>query len=72
VVRDIQRKPELLREQSIKALAFAKSHTFDRTVSRRISHLKALDVRAAKTRTGNRIPNAIPEALKETAARGGV
>jgi len=72
VVRDIQRTPELLREQSVKALAFAKSHTFNRTVSRRISHLKALDVRAAKTRRGNRIPDAIPEALKETVARGGV
>lgn len=72
IVRDIQRTPELLREQSAKALAFAKSHTFDRTISRRINHLKALDVRATRVRTGNRIRDVYPEALKERVARGGM
>ena len=72
MVRDIQRTPKLLREQSAKALAFAKTHTFDRTVSRRISHLKTLDVRIARASKGERIPDVLPEALKERVARGGM
>ncbi len=72
IVRDIQRTPELLREQSVKALSFAKGHTFNRTVSRRMGHLRALDVRGAKTGRDNRIPDGLPGELKQSVARGGI
>ncbi len=41
-ILDIQRDPAGLRENSLRALNFAKRHAFNRTVSRRVEHLRML------------------------------
>jgi glycosyltransferase involved in cell wall biosynthesis len=65
IVLQIQKAPESLRENSLSALAFAKHHTFNRTVSRRIGHLRTLDARIARTSRSQRVADRLPEALKE-------
>jgi colanic acid/amylovoran biosynthesis glycosyltransferase len=68
-VLDIQRMPESLRENSLSALTFAKRHTFNTTVSRRIGHLRSLEARRAGT-SGDRASDPLAKALKHTAASG--
>ncbi len=63
MVLDIQRTPEALRENSLGALAFAKGHTFSRTVSRRIGHLRAIGATS-----GKRITEPLTRALQHRAA----
>jgi glycosyltransferase involved in cell wall biosynthesis len=65
MVLDIQRTPEALRENSLGALAFAKGHTFNRTVSRRIGHLRAIGSGSGERRTEPAM-----KALKHRAASG--
>jgi colanic acid/amylovoran biosynthesis glycosyltransferase len=50
-IAGIRKTPEALLANSIAALAFAKQHTFERTFSRRVDHLRALQAR--NSRAGN-------------------
>jgi glycosyltransferase involved in cell wall biosynthesis len=71
VILDISNAPASLREKSLDALAFAKGHTFNRTVSRRIDHLRTLHARAAGMRSSDRKGNRLPEPLQRGAIAGG-
>jgi glycosyltransferase involved in cell wall biosynthesis len=47
-IAEIRQTPESLLSMSLASLAFAKTHTFDQTFSRRVSHLWALEESNAK------------------------
>jgi glycosyltransferase involved in cell wall biosynthesis len=48
-IAEIRSTPESLLSMSLASLAFARTHTFDQTFSRRVSHLWALEERNAKS-----------------------
>ena len=65
IIFDIQKAPESLREMSLGALAFAKEHTFNQTVARRISHLRGLTApgsRHSQNATAGRTADALHRA----------
>jgi glycosyltransferase involved in cell wall biosynthesis len=47
-IADVGKSPDLLLSMSLASLAFARSHTFDQTFSRRVIHLRCLAERNAR------------------------
>jgi hypothetical protein len=70
IILDIQKAPQSLREKSFDALAFAAKHTFTRTVSRRIGHLRALEGQPALA-SGGAAADGPDKEMKGTAAASG-
>ena len=71
VILDISKTPALLREKSQEALAFAKGHTFNRTVSRRIDHLRTLKARVAGMRSHDHKGDRLGQELQKRAIASG-